>query len=316
MTNYILAVETGGTKLQMALGTAEGEIHFNYRTIIYPENGCQGILEDVIKAFPVLEEEAEKRDGKITKIGIGFGGPVDSNKGVVIASVQVPGWNGFSVMDFFKERVGIPAYIYNDSNAAAWGEYCRGTGRGTKNFFYTNLGSGVGGGLIIDGKLYDGQGYGAAEMGQTWLCDFGHGKGRPEKIENMCSGWAIEKKLRRAKIPADSILWKLCKGRQGELNCAMLGQAVKAGDYYANDFLDHIAQIFSVALSNIISLFSPECIAVGGGVSLIGEPLIERLRKYTDPFVFISSRNRYHIEKSRLDESIVLVGTLLLTGMK
>ena len=124
MTNYILAVETGGTKLQAAIGTEKGDILYNYRTVIHPENGCQGILEDLIKVFPMLESEARKRDGVIKRIGIGFGGPVDSKKGMVIASVQVPGWDGFSVMDFFQKTVGIPAYLYNDSNAAAWGEYC------------------------------------------------------------------------------------------------------------------------------------------------------------------------------------------------
>lgn len=314
MKDYILAIETGGTKLQMAIGTTEGEILANYRTRIYPENGRQGILEDVIREFPQLEKEAEKREGKITKVGIGFGGPVNSIKGEVIASVQVSGWNGFSVMDFFQERVGIPAYIFNDSNAATWGEYCKGVGQGTKNFFYTNIGSGIGGGVVIDGKLYDAQGFGAAELGQTWLYDIGSIKPKPEKIENLCSGWAIENRLRTTEIPGDSVLWKLCNGNQEKLNCNLLGQAVKDGDSYANNFLDHVAQIFAIALSNIVSLFNPECIAIGGGVSLIGDPLIERLRKYIRPYVFISGVDKYHIEKCMLNESIVLVGTLLLTS--
>lgn len=315
MKEYILAIETGGTKLQMAIGTSEGEILYNYRTRIYPENGCQGILEDIIKAFPLLNDEALKRDGKISKIGIGFGGPVDSNKGMVIASVQVRGWENFSVMDYFMEKVGIPAYIYNDSNAATWGEYCKGAGQGTRNFFYTNMGSGVGGGLVIDGKLYNGQGNGAAELGQTWLCDYGRNN-RPRKVEDMCSGWSIEQQLRHDTIPDNSLIWKLCEGRQEHLTCQMLGEAVRAGDAYAIQFLDHITEIFAIALSNVSSMFSPECIAIGGGVSLIGDPLIERLRKYIKPYIFVSNTDKYRIEKSQLDESIVLVGTLLLTAEK
>lgn len=314
MTEYILAVETGGTKLQLALGTAQGDILYTYRTKIRPQDGGQAILENVTNAISMLEKEAEKRNGIITRMGIGFGGPVDSGKGCVIGSVQVPGWNGFPIRDYFEKCTGIPTFVFNDSNAAAWGEYCRGVGQGTRNFFYTNMGSGVGGGVVIDGHLYDGQGYGAAEMGQTYLCDVWCQKVNPVKVEDACSGWAIEKQLRETDIPKNSMLWELCSGVQGSINCEMLGQAAKAGDRYANAFLDHLAQIFSVALANAISFFSPECIAVGGGVSLIGDPLIERLRRFTKPYVFMNSTGRYRIEKSQLDETIVLVGVLILTG--
>lgn len=314
MKEYILAVETGGTKLQLALGTADGEILFTHRTRIYPENGCQGILGDVVNALPMMEQEAKKRGGTIARIGIGFGGPVDTAKGMVIASIQVKGWEGFDVNRFFLERSGIPAYIFNDSNAAAWGEYCRGVGQGTKNFFYTNMGSGVGGGAVINGKLYDGQGFGAAELGHTYISDYGNGVAEPVKVEHICSGWGIEKHLRSAEIPKESLLWKLCDGNQSTLTSRMLGDAVKDGDAYAGQFLDHVAQVFGIALANVISLFSPECIAIGGGVSLIGDPLIERLRKFTEPYVFVSDIGKYHIEKSHLDETIVLVGTLLLTA--
>lgn len=120
-----------------------------------------------------------------------------------IWSAQIDGWGNFPVADYFKEKTGLSAYLFNDSNAAAWGEYCRGAGRGSQIFFYTNIGSGIGGGIILNGKLFDGQGYGAAEFGQSYLYDpwyKGDSRYPVNHIERICSGWSIEQRLRSDKI--------------------------------------------------------------------------------------------------------------------
>lgn len=317
MKRYILAIETGGTKIQLAIGTAEGEILYNYRTKVKREEGFYGILEVVTNALPLLMKKAEEFGGTISKIGIGFGGPVDSKSGVAIWSAQIDGWGDFPVKEFFEEKTKIPTYLFNDSTAAAWGEYCKGSGRGSNIFFYTNIGSGVGGGIIINGKIFDGQGYGAAEFGQSYLCNpfyKGETKFSAIQVERVCSGWAIEKRMRTDDIPENSILWELCHHKQETIDCLMWAKGVEKEDHYAMKILDETAELFAIALSNVLCFYSPEVIAVGGGVSLIGEPLISRLNDYVKKYAYRNTAGRYKIVKSSLDEAIVLVGTLLLTG--
>ena len=317
MKPLLLAIETGGTKIQLVLGTSAGDICYRYRTLVDRKKGMQGILDKVLEAFPLLEQEAAKLGGKIECAGIGFGGPVDSTSGMAIWSAQIDGWGNFPVADYFKEKTGLSAYLFNDSNAAAWGEYCRGAGRGSQIFFYTNIGSGIGGGIILNGKLFDGQGFGAAEFGQSYLYDpwyKGDSRYPVNHIERICSGWSIEQRLRSDKIPENSVLLQLCEGHQEKINCHLWSEAIRMNDGYALKVLEETAEYFAIALSNVLCFYSPEVIAIGGGVSLIGDPLITRIRKYTDQYVYQNSRGKYRIVKSELDEDVVLVGTLLLTG--
>lgn len=319
MKSFILAVETGGTKIQMAIGTPEGKILFNYRTSVDKGKGFSGILDAVSDCLPMLMNKAKELTGEIKRIGIGFGGPVDTAEGIAIWSAQIEGWGGFPVKEYFERRTGLPTYLFNDSNAAAWGEYCLGAGKGSKIFFYTNIGSGVGGGMVINGELFDGQGFGAAEFGQSYLCDpFTKDKNKFPyiQVEKLCSGWGIEKRMREDEIPEDSLLLTLCGGHRERLDTKMLSEGVRKNDAYSIRVLDETAELFSVALCNVICLFSPEVIAVGGGVSLIGDPLIERLNVHVKRLVYKNSEGRYRIVKSLLDEDVVLAGTLLLTGKR
>lgn len=316
---FIVAIETGGTKIQLALGDETGEIFFTYRTKVEKEKGCKGILNQISAAMPSLKQEAEKLGGRIYRIGIGFGGPVETASGKALLSSQIEGWTDFPVTEYLEKETGIESFIFNDTNAAAYGEYRRGAGRGCRNFFYTNIGSGVGGGLILNGELYDGQGKGAAEFGKTYLYDpsyKGSSRFKVNYIENVCSGWGIQNRIRNDVIPAESVLWELCGSKQDTITCEHWAAGILEGDPYCMKLLDEEAEYFAIALSNVLALCSPEVIAIGGGVSLIGEPLISRIRTYLKKYEFVNSKDTYRLVKSELDESVVLVGTLMLTALQ
>lgn len=317
MEELILAIETGGTKIQLVLGNKDGEILYRYRTRVEKEKGFRGILDNVLGTIPHMSEKAKELGAKIWRIGIGFGGPVETATGTAIWSAQIDGWKDFSVTEFFEEKTGIPTFLFNDSNAAAWGEYCKGVGNNSKVFFYTNIGSGVGGGVVINGQLFDGQGRGAAEIGQTYMYDprnQNDSKFKCNHIERFCSGWSIQERIRNAEGLEESLLWKLCGGEKDKITCELWSKGVEAGDELALKILDEEAEFFAIVLCNMICFYSPQIIAIGGGVSLIGDPLIDRIRKYTDQYVYLNCKGTYQIVKSSLDEDVVLVGTLLLTA--
>ena len=310
----ILGIEIGGTKLQAVLGQMDGTFVYTERGSVNPARGAAGVLEWMEEHIPQVILKAKEFDEEVSGIGIGFGGPVDESAGRIIQSMQVEGWKDFELKKWCEEKFGLPSFVYNDSSAACWGEYCLGSGKGTKNFFYTNIGSGIGGGLVIEGKLYNGQGYGAGELGQTYIPDVTVKEaGKEQKLEKLCSGWAIEKRLRASEeVKNSKILMELCGGDPQKLTCAMLGKAVKEKDAFAAAFLDNVTESIGIAISNVVSLFGPEVIAIGGGVSLIGDEFIDRIRRSVEKHEFVSSHGHYRVCRCSLNEEIVPAGAIKL----
>ncbi len=316
MGDFILGVEIGGTKQQLALGNLRGEILAAHRGRVAVSTGGEGIRDWLAAQIPAFIASAEEKFGPVIAVGCGFGGPIDTRAGRVLNSIQVQGWRDFPIKDWFESQFGLPAVIANDSNAAAWGEYCRGFGRGCRHFFYTNMGSGVGGGLVLDGALFDGQGFGAGEFGQTYVPDWtGDRPGQPEKIENLCSGWSIESRLRRpGYIPESASLFRAFSDDLQAITARDLAEAAQAGDGFALHEVDRIAFSMGLGIANLLCLTNVERVAIGGGVARMGPILIDRIRHYAQQYEFISSHGRYQISQCQLGDAIVLVGAILLAA--
>jgi len=309
-----IAIEIGGTKLQAALGTRDGEILVRERCVAPASEGAQAILAWFDESVPKLLIEAKSRGACVDGVGVGFGGPVETATGKALVSHQVGGWSDYPIEQHFESRFEVPVFVGNDSSVSCWGEYCRGAGRGTQTFCYMNIGSGIGGGFVINGKLHDGQGFGAAEIGHTYVPDWTNSTpGAFDKLENLCSGWSIEKRIRAtAKLEFGSPLHALCNGDPQRITCALIGDAARAGDAFAIRALDDVARGIGIALSNVVTLIHPERIAMGGGVSLLGEVLLDPIRKHVDALCFGAFRGKYRIVPCALGEDVVLVGCLLL----
>jgi glucokinase len=314
MTDVFLALEIGGTKLQAVLGFMSDGGTLVRRGAAPSEGGAEAILNWFIQPVRELIDEAGARDCAVRRIAIGFGGPIDSERGIVLVSHQVQGWDGFELKKWAQEHFGIETCVYNDSSAAAWGEYVAGAGRGTKTFLYSNIGSGIGGGLVIDGRLHDGQGLGAAEVGHTYVPDWTNG-GTARKLEDLCSGWAIERRLRSGReFEAGSPLAELSAQCPDNITCSMLGEAARRGDEAALEELEHVGQCIGLALANVITLVHPEKVALGGGVSLMGDVLLDPVRRWAHHYVFGPFRGRFSIIPCELGESVVTLGALYLAG--
>jgi glucokinase len=178
-----LGVEIGGTKLQAGICDRRGQIKQLVRVAVDRKRGRAGILEQLQKLLPPFLEAYD-----VQAIGVGFGGPVDSVRRKVVRSFHITGWDGFPLGLWFERRFKLPAVVENDTNVAALAEALIGAGRGKHAVFYSNVGTGIGGGLVIDGVLYNGR-LGAMEIGHTrMLVD-----GRWVILESIASGLSIER---------------------------------------------------------------------------------------------------------------------------
>ncbi|MCX8065921.1 MAG: ROK family protein [Candidatus Hydrogenedentes bacterium] len=311
----LVGIEIGGTKLQIGVGDENGGLYLLKRGKVERWWQSSEILDWVIKTTKEILSSLDPLE-KPSAIGIGFGGPVDSNKGSVLTSHQIAGWQGYPLKRRFEEEFSLPVIVANDANSSGWAEYVCGAGKGTRNFFYMNIGSGIGGALVIDGKLYDGQGYGAGEIGHTYVPDWTRNElGAFDKLENICSGWNIEKRLKtEGYVPKDSLMYKKGGGYPESFTCKLLAECAREGDSFAVAELDRVSKSLSIAISNVITLFNPEKIALGGGVSLMGDVLIERIKEKVDEIVFGPFKNKYEILPCALGEQVVLVGAILLAS--
>lgn len=316
MRKLYLGVEIGATKHQIALGDADGNILSTNQGRVVLQEGANGILSWMKANIPEMVEREKELGGKVSGIGVGFGGIIESSKGISLTSVQVEGWKDFNLKDWFEETFKLPAIIVNDTVAGGYGEYICGSGKGSKNFFYTNIGSGIGGVFILEGRCYDGLGFGAAYFGHTYIPDWTRSiPGAVCKVEDMCSGFAIERRLRsEGYVPENSIIMKLCNGTLRSIECRMLEAAAQKGDEFALGEIDRISKSYSIGLANVITLMSPDCVSIGGGVAKMGDLLLEPVRRYVDELVFISSKNRYRIVACKHQDAAVLVGALLFAS--
>src|SRR5437762_4910311 len=187
-----LGIEIGGTKLQLGIGPGDGTLAGLWRGTVDVAAGPEGIRRQITAAVPELLATAGMDRSQIRGVGIGFGGPVDDATRTIIKSHQIDGWDNFPLADWVAEVVGVPAALGNDADVAGLAEAMFGAGKGLSPIFYITIGSGIGGGLIIDGEIYRGAGRGAAEIGHLKV----HHKTANEcrvtgHLEELASGWAI-----------------------------------------------------------------------------------------------------------------------------
>ena len=217
---------------------------------------------------------------------------------------------------WFEKSFGLPVNVVNDTVTGGFAELYKGAGRNSENFFYTNIGTGIGGGLYIHRKYYDGSGFGASYLGNMLVPDWRSLlPGGYTRTELLCSGRSIEKRLRsEGYIPKISSLSRCHGGDIGRITCVDLAEAVRAGDMFACVELDKIAESFSISLVNILAAQGVDTVVIGGGVANMGDILFDRIRKFTDNLAFIANKGRYQILQSELLDDAVLVGALLVAS--
>jgi glucokinase len=295
-----VGIEIGGTKLQIVVGDSHAAILQRQRFNVDPADGAAGIRRQIEETVPVL-----LREHKPVAIGVGFGGPVDRASGRIARSHQIEGWSEFGLQSWLTDLGRLPVWVENDANTAALGEAVQGAGAGYNPVFYVTLGSGVGGGCVVDGAIFHGAAPGESEIGHLRLDAQG------TIVEQRCSGWAVDARIRRLKTEgSQSLLCQWMSEKPGG-EARLLPRALAAHDPVAVEILNETAAHLALALSHVSHLFHPQVIVLGGGLSLIGEPLRRAVADALPRLVMEVFHGGPEVKLAALGEDAVPVGCLL-----
>ena len=285
MKKYVFGVDIGGTTVKLGLFDVEGNVLDKWEIPTRTEDSGENILPDIADSI----KEKMKQIGKdfVAGVGVGAPGPVDG-KGIVHRAVNL-GWGTFSIKDTLENLLSMPVMAGNDANVAALGEMWMGGGQGYRDLVVVTLGTGVGGGIIIDGKMLTGSTGAGGEIGHIHVNDKEEeicGCGNRGCLEQYSSATGITRLANQllASSNKDSIL------RSGEVSAKTVFDAVKERDPLAVEVAEKFGRYLGDALASIACVVNPEAFVIGGGVSKAGEILIDYIRPHYEKNVFHGSR--------------------------
>jgi glucokinase len=312
----LLGIEIGGTKLQLGVGAGDGRpLMAMERLEVDRPGGAQAIRAQIRRvAGDMIAQHA------VSAIGIGFGGPVDAAAGRTIKSHHIVGWDDFPLAGWCRQHFSLPAVVANDADTAGLAEARFGAGRGKRVVFYITVGSGIGGAVILDGRIYGGSTGVAAEIGHLRP---GLQADRPDQtVEAAASGWGIAaaaqaRLAQRAQADEQSAadLRERCAGQIERLSSKVLAAAAAEGNRLAEEVFRHARQTLGWAVAQMITLLAPEVVVIGGGVPQMGEALFfVPLRAEVDRYVFPPLKGTFEIVSAALGEEVVVHGALALAS--
>ncbi len=288
MKKYCFGVDVGGTTIKMGLFDVDGNVLDKWEIVTRTENHGENVLPDIAKAVEDKMTEKSIMKDEVAGVGVGVPGPVDS-KGIVHRCVNL-GWDEFNVNDKLSELVGMPVMAGNDANVAALGEMWKGGGQGHSDLVVVTLGTGVGGGIIINGKMLTGANGSGGEIGHIHVQDGEPdtcGCGNSGCLEQYASATGIVRIAKRvlAKTEQATVL------NADSVTAKDVWDAVKAGDAVAIEVAEQFGKYLGEGLAAIACVVNPEAFVIGGGVSKAGEILLSYVEKNYNPVVFHGSRD-------------------------
>jgi glucokinase len=303
----VVAVDLGGTNIRAAF-YPEGQPPAA-KTTTRPTraaDGAQAVLDHINEAIEALGLPAEARAS--LAIAIGAPGPLDRDRGVIVHAPNLPGWLDLPLGQILHNHWSCPVFVENDANLAALGEWRFGAGRGAHHLIMLTLGTGIGGGIIVDDRLVRGAQGLAGELGHIPIQPFGPlcSCGKPGHLEAMASGPAIARQVReRGGLQSE--------GAAGDATAEEIAAAARAGDPVALSVLQVAAQALGMALAGLVHTFNPERIILGGGVARAGGPFLEDVKRaLLDSLMSPAFSERLDVLPSSLGDEAALLGGLAL----
>ena len=311
MEKVVAGIDIGGTNISIAVAETGGEVVSKCKL---PTQSSLGPFSALNRMSEALEKMLTGEPSNLEAIGVGSPSPIDIRRGLIMSPSSLLEWSEFPIVDLLNDRFGVPVKLENDANAAAVGECIYGAGRGHKNIFYLTVSTGIGGGLIINGELYHGVSTAAGEIGHTIiqpdgvLCNCG----LRGCLETICSGVHI---ARRARERLENGEASILSGMVSDINsitARTVVEAVRKGDPLATAIWDETCHFLAIGIANVITLFAPEIVIVGGGVAAAGDLLFGQLRERVPHFVSMVPADKINIVPAQLGTESGLYGAVAI----
>jgi glucokinase len=303
-----VGVDVGGSKIAAVRVDADGEVHARH-VLPTPADDTQAILETMVAAV------REVLTPDVRGVGVGAAGLVEVGTGRLTFAPNLA-WRNVPLAEHVWDTLGLPALADNDNNAAAWGEFRRGAGAGARHLLFVGVGTGIGGGIVVDGALLRGAHGFAAEVGHIVVEPDGPlcGCGNHGCWEQVASGHALTRAGREAaRQHPRSMIARLCGGDPGAVTGPLVTDAARAGDPVARGILARVGERLGVGLAGLANVLDPDAIVVGGGVSAAGDHLLEPARHaFAQAFEAPAHRPPVPIRQAELGNDAGAIGAALL----
>jgi glucokinase len=274
----ILGIDLGGTKILTSVVDPQGKMLSRDHSVTPAAKGPEGVIEAIVASAHRAIEGASITKDRVSGIGVGAPGLNDPGSGVLFTSPNLPGWEDVPLRDIIQERLGKRTFLINDGNAAALGEGYFGAAKGVAHFVYVTISTGIGGGIVIDGKIYNGFKGMAGEIGHMTISDEGPlcKCGNQGCWEALASGTALAKETRRRiDLGEHTTILGLAEGKIENVTAQIVHSAAEQGDPLASELILRTAHYFGVGLANLVNILNPEMIVIGGGLSNMGDRLLK-----------------------------------------
>lgn len=307
--NYVIGIDLGGTKISGALADVDGTIISQYTIPTDAHEGEEKVLERIINVIKQVLNDSNKNSDEVKAIGIGSPGPLDAKKGIIITTPNLP-FKNFNLIDPIKKEFNIPTYLDNDANAAAIGEYVFGSGVDTDNMVFVTVSTGIGGGAILNGRIFRGNTCNALEVGHMTLEKDGPrcNCGNYGCAEALASGTAIGKRGKEAVLQDR---YTSLKNYYNVTAYEVFKEAAN-GDEVALEIRDTSLEYLGICVANIVTSFDPEVVIIGGGVSKNGDVIFNKVSEVVNKRCFKSMADSCRIVPAALGTDAGVIGAVAL----
>ena len=314
--NYSIGVDLGGTNIVSAIVNYQGKIVNSLKVPTLAERGKEATIKRIIETIHENIVQSTIALDDIMGIGIGAPGPLDVKRGIINFAPNLPGWRDVPLKKILENEFNMKVVLENDANAAAWGERCFGIGRGVDNLVCFTLGTGIGGGIIIDGKIYHGNNYGAAELGHMTVNKDGPrcNCGNYGCLEAYSSATGIKNRIKNSiKEGIKSKFLNFDDDKLFEsLRLKLIFETARKGDKLTKDIVEEAISYLGIAIANIANILNPEMVVLVGGITNEGNKLLIPLRREVKKRAFYSNYKSLKIVIGKLGGNAGVLGAAAL----
>jgi glucokinase len=307
----ILAIDLGGTKIITTIVSRQGQVVAKEQCLTLADEGPQPVIKRIFSSIDRLLSVQGMELSHLESIGMAAAGVIDSERGLITISPNLPGWCDIPLRDMVKEKYRVATFLTNDASAAALGEQHFGAGKGIKDLIYLTVSTGIGGGILISGKLYSGACGSAGEIGHMTIDVNGPrcGCGNIGCLEMLASGTAVAREaIGRISHGEKSSLTGMVSGKLEDITAEDVDIAAAGGDSLAQEVILQAATYLGVGMVNLVDIFNPEMIIVGGGMAKMGDRLLNPARRVVMERVFRLPAQAVRIVPAQLGDDAGVIG--------